>query len=65
MKIKEINVEVSYLKALPNYSNVRFVSGCTATLKDGDNEQECYQKLWDMCGDEINKQLSEFDSKNK
>lgn len=64
-KVKEITVEVSYLKALPNYENIRVTAGMAVTLEDGDNPSETYAKAWDMVGNEISEQLKEFSPKKR
>lgn len=61
MKTKEISVEISYLKSLKQYENIRFTAGATAVLEDGDTSKSAYAKLWDVVGDQVGIQLKEFD----
>lgn len=65
MKIKEIYVQAEFKKSLPNYQNVTFTAGCGADVLEDDDIKECYNKLWDMCGDQINEQLRLFNENNK
>jgi hypothetical protein len=65
MQIKEISVEASFTKNLGNYQSVKISAGSTASISENDNAKECYQKLWDMCGDQVNEQLKLFDNKKK
>ena len=59
-KITKVNVECSYLKALPNYENVRLTAGVELELKDGDDYKKVYDEAWNIVGDEIAKQLKLF-----
>lgn len=59
-KVTQINVEVTYLKSLPNYENVRVTAGATLDLQDGENVRETYEKAWDMIGQEVADQLGNF-----
>jgi len=63
MRIKEINVECKFLKALPNYQNVTFTAGCSAEISETEDYKKCFQKLWDICGEQINEQLKLFETK--
>ena len=59
-KVTKINVEVSYLKSLPNYENIRFTAGAELELNDNDDYKNVYEEGWEIVGDEIEKQLSLF-----
>lgn len=59
-KVTKINVEVSYLKSLPNYENIRFTAGVELELNDNDDYENVYEKGWEIVGDEIEKQLKLF-----
>ena len=63
-KVKEVSVEVSYLKSLPNYENVRFNAGAVVTMGEGDSTDRVYKRAWDMVGDEIEKQIALFSEDN-
>lgn len=59
-KVTKVNVECSYLKALPNYENVRLTAGVELELNDNDDYENVYEKGWEIVGDEIEKQLKLF-----
>lgn len=62
-KITKINVECSYLKSLPNYENIRFTAG--VEMEVGVEEPEdVYKEAWDIVGNQIEKQLTLFESDN-
>ncbi len=65
MTINKIYVQCEFKKALPNYQNVTFTAGCGADLSESDNIDECYSKLWEICGEEINEQLRLFTANNE
>lgn len=65
MKIREIYVQAEFKRSLANYQNVTFTAGCGADVLEDDDIKECYSRLWDMCGDQINEQLREFNENNK
>jgi hypothetical protein len=59
-RITKVNVECSYLKALPNYENVRLTAGVELELSENDNYKKVYNQAWDIVGNEIEKQLALF-----
>jgi hypothetical protein len=59
--VKEVRVDCSFLKNLPNYQNVRVTAGATLELQKGDNVQDVYEKAWDMIGQEVQSQLKLFE----
>jgi len=65
MRIKEISVECKFLKALPNYQNVTFTAGSVASVSENEDVKECYEQLWEMCGEQVNEQLRLFSEVNK
>lgn len=64
-RVKEIHVEATYLKSLPNYENVRIGASATLVVEEKDRVNEVYQKAWDMVGREIAGQIEEFGGKKK
>ncbi|SNS23745.1 hypothetical protein SAMN05446037_1006159 [Anaerovirgula multivorans] len=64
-KIKEVSVEVAYLKSLPNYENVRLTAGAVVNVEEGDKTQDVYGRAWDMAGREIENQLELFKTEDK
>ena len=64
-KVKKINVEVSYLKSLPNYENVRFTAGAELIVEKEDDLNKTYQEAWDIVGEQIEKQLTLFSDNNQ
>lgn len=59
-KPKEIAVRCSYLKALPNYENVRVEAEIVVSLEDGDDVKKVYSRAWDTVGNEVAEQLKLF-----
>lgn len=64
-KINKINVEVNYLKSLPNYENVRFTAGAEVIVPDSVQYQEAYNTGWNIVGKQIEEQLDLFSSNNQ
>lgn len=64
-KVKEISVECSYLKSLPNYENVRLTAGVVLTVEKGDDSTDVYNKAWDTVGEQIEEQLKLFQSEDQ
>ncbi|WP_426455407.1 hypothetical protein ACP26L_36025 (plasmid) [Paenibacillus sp. S-38] len=62
-KVKEIHVECTYLKSLPNYENVKVGASATLIIEEGDKINQIYDKAWDMVGAEIASQLAQFGGK--
>lgn len=65
MKITKVNVEVSYLKALPNYENVRITAGAEVMVEEGENYKEVYESAWKIAGNEVGEQLKLFSKQGK
>lgn len=63
MKVKEINVEASYLRSLPNYENIRVTAGITVSLSDNEDYNEVYEEAWEIVSNQIIEQLNLLTSK--
>ncbi|WP_145052645.1 hypothetical protein [Paenibacillus xylanexedens] len=64
-RVKEVHVEATYLKSLPNYENIRVGAAATLVIEEGDSVPEVYKKAWDMVGREVAGQIAEFGGKKK
>lgn len=64
-KVKEIYVEASFLKSLPNYQNFRPTAGVLMTVEDGEDVKDVYRQAWDIVGDQIMQQLKLFEEDKK
>lgn len=64
-RVNKINVEVVYLKSLPNYENVRFTAGAELIVDKEDNLDKAYHSAWNMVGEQIEEQLTLFSSNNQ
>lgn len=63
-KVREIGVSVAYLKALPNYENVRITAEAKVTVEDGESVDDVYAKTWDAVGRQVGEQLKLFSDKS-
>lgn len=64
-KAKELYVSVAFTKNLGNYQSIRFDSGITLSLEDGDDADKVYKQAWDQVGDEIQQQVALFEDEKK
>lgn len=64
-KVTKVNVEVNYLKSLPNYENVRFTAGAELVVEDKDELNKVYEEAWDIVGVQIEEQLTLFSNNNQ
>lgn len=60
MKIKEIKIGFSYLKALPKYENMRFEESYTIDIEENDNIQEIKDKIYAEIKENIKKEIGEM-----
>lgn len=47
MNPKEVTVNYTYLKSLPNYENVRVEAGVTITVEPGQDVDDLYDKAYE------------------
>lgn len=64
-KVKEVYVEATFTKSLPNYQNFKPTAGITLIPEDGENYEEVFKQGWDIVGDQIAEQLALFDEEKK
>lgn len=60
MNAKEITVNYTYLKSLPNYENVRVEAGVTITVEPGQDVDELYSNAYDSMKKQVKKGLNKF-----
>ncbi|QBP06984.1 hypothetical protein [Virgibacillus phage Mimir87] len=59
MNAKEITVNYTYLKKLPDFENLRVEAGVTITIEPDDNPDELYEKAYKNMKQQIKKGLKE------
>ncbi len=59
MNAKEITVNYTYLKKLPDFENLRVEAGVNITVEPGDDPDELYEKAYKNMKQQIKKGLKE------
>lgn len=57
MKITTINKSFGYTLQLTSYHPVKFFSSITADIQEGDDVDECSEKLFEMAREVVKKQV--------
>lgn len=60
MNPKEITVNYTYLKKLPDFENIRIEAGVTITVEPGQNVDELYDKAYDSMRKQVKNGLNKF-----
>lgn len=60
MNAKEITVNYTYLKSLPNYENIRVEAGVTITVEPGQDVDELYDKAYASMKKQVRNGLNKY-----
>lgn len=60
MTPKEITVNYTYLKKLPDFENLRVEAGVTITVEPGQDVDELYDKAYDSMKKQVKHGLNKF-----
>lgn len=60
MNAKEITVNYTYLKKLPDFENIRVEAGVTITVEPGQDIDELYNKAYDSMKRQVKNGLNKY-----
>lgn len=60
MNAKEITVNYTYLKSLPNYENIRVEAGVTITVEPGQDVDELFSNAYQSMKRQVKRGLQEY-----
>jgi len=60
MNVKEITVNYTYLKKLPDFENIRVEAGITITVEPGQDVDELYSKAYTSMKKQVKNGLNKF-----
>lgn len=64
-QVKEVYVEATFTKSLPNYQNYKPTAGVLLVPNPDETAEEVFKFGWDMVHGQIAEQLKAFDEKDK
>lgn len=60
MNTKEITVNYTYLKKLPDFENIRVEAGVTITVEPGQDVDELYDKAYESMKKQVKNGLNKY-----
>lgn len=58
--VKEITVNYTYLKKLPDFENIRIEAGVTISVEPGQDVDELYEKAYESMKKQVKNGLTKF-----